>query len=185
MAWVLFLSVNIPVNQILVSLLWFCPFGRRHSSSLQSNFVVPKVMFSFLGLHGPPYAKVPMAWGPWSKLHIPHKLRMVLLGTHLLHCSLMLKIKNCTGWWLSSIAFQSYSVSHFTVADCVLQIVSWKGKSPHFSQYWKAFLQCVNRPIHREVDPLDFGSTMLFSAIRCILRIVWNTHFQIAEASNT
>lgn len=91
---VIFLSANMPVNQILVSLLWFCPFGRRHSSSLQSNFVVPKGMFSFLGLHGPPYAKVPIKWGPRSKWHISHKLRMVLFGKRkLLHCSLMLKIK--------------------------------------------------------------------------------------------
>lgn len=145
-AGVIFLSVNIPVNQILVSLLWFCPFGRRHSSSLQSNFVVPKVMFSFLGLHGPPYAKVPMKWGPWSKWHISHKLRMVRI-CFTAHWSL--KSKNCTGWWLSSIAFQSYSVSHFTVADCALAFLPWKGKSPHFSQYWKAFLQRVNRAIHR------------------------------------
>lgn len=181
---VIFLSANMPVNQILVSLLWFCPFGRRHSSSLQSNFVVPKGMFSFLGLHGPPYAKVPIKWGPRSGTYHTNLEWYFLVNASCFTARWCLKSKNCTGWWLSSIAFQSYSVSHFTVADCALAFLPWKEKSPHFSQYWKAFLQHVNRPIHREVDPLDFGSTMLFSAIRCILKTAWNINFQIGETSN-
>lgn len=117
------------------------------------------------------------AWAVSGTYHT--NLEWYFLGCICFTARWCLKSKNCTGWWLSSIAFQSYSVSHFTVSDCVLAFLPWKGKSPHFSQYWKAFLQCVNRPIHREVDPLGFGSTMLFSAIRCILRIVWNTHFQL------
>lgn len=117
------------------------------------------------------------AWAVSGTYHT--NLERYFLGGICFTARWCLKSKNCTGWWLSSIAFQSYSVSHFTVSDCVLAFLPWKGKSPHFSQYWKAFLQCVNRPIYREVDPLGFGSTMLFSAIRCILRIVWNTHFQL------
>ena len=134
------------VSQILVSLLWLCPFGRRHSSSLQSNFVVPKVMCSFFGLHGLPYAKVPLTWGPRSNWHTSLKLRMVLFGKGKMNVLVRftadwcLKWKNCIGWLLSSIAFRFYSVSHFTLADCVPTFLPWKGKSPHFSQYWKPFL---------------------------------------------
>lgn len=148
-AWVIFLSANIPVNQILVSLLWFCPFDRRHSSSLQSNFVVAKVMFSFLGLHGLLMQKSlsSEARGVSGTYHTNLEWDFLVRICFIAHRSL--KSKNCTGWWLSSIAFQSYSVSHFTVADCALAFLPWNGKSPNFSQYWKAFLQRMNRPIHR------------------------------------
>lgn len=138
-AWVIFLSVNIPVNQILVSLLWFCPFGRRHSSSLQSNFVVPKVMFSFLGLHGPPYAKVPIKWGLGSKWHISHKLRMVLFGMHLLHCSLMLKIKELHRMmallYCFSILF-CITFHSFRLCPC---FSSLEGKIPSFLSILESF----------------------------------------------
>lgn len=140
-------------------------------------------MLSLFSLHGPPYAKAPLKWGPHSNWHISVKLRMVLFGKRKLNVLISvsahwcLKWKNCIGWLLSSIAFQIYSVSNFTLADCVLTFLPWKGKSPHYSQYWKPFLQHLNRPIHREVDSLGLGSTMLVSATRCILKTVWNMLF--------
>lgn len=85
-----------------------------------------------------------------------------------------LKWKNCIGWLLSSIAFQFYSVSHFTLRDCVLTFLPWKGKSPHFSQHLKPILQHLNGPVCNKVNPLVFRSTMLFSAISCILKMAWN-----------
>lgn len=137
-------------------------------------------MLSYSSLHGPPYAKPPLKWSPRINWHIPLKLRMALFGKRKLNVLISftahwcLKWKNCVGWLLSSIAFQFYSVSRFTLADCVLTFPPWKGKPPHFSQYWKPFLQHLTNPMHREVDSLGLGSTVLFSTIRCILNTVWN-----------
>lgn len=136
--WVIFLSVNIPVNQILVSLLWFCPFGRRHSSSLQSNFGVPKVMFPFLDLHGPLYANVPVKWGPWKKWHTSHKLPMVL-GKHLLHCSLMLKIKDLHSMMALLYCFSILFCITFHSCRLCPCFSSLEGKIPSFLSILESF----------------------------------------------
>lgn len=48
------------VNQIPASLLCLCPSVRRHSSPLQSNFVVQKVMLFFFSPRGPLAKKAPL-----------------------------------------------------------------------------------------------------------------------------
>lgn len=126
------------VNQIHVSLVWLCPFDRRHSSSLQSNSVVPKAMLSFISLCGPPYAKAPLKWGPRSKWHISLTLRMILFGKCKLnvlisfHCSLMLKMKELHRMIAFLYCFSILFCFTFHTWRLCPYFSSLKGKIPSF-----------------------------------------------------
>lgn len=150
MTWVIFLSFNMLSIKSLFH--YFCFILLAGDIHLPYNQILWCQRSCFLFLI---FIVLLMQKPLSSNWHISLKIRMVLFGKRKLNVLVSftahwcLKWKNRIGWLLSSIAFQFYSVSHFTLADCVLTFLPWKGKSPNFSQYWKLFPQHLNRPIHR------------------------------------